>query len=516
VQPPPALAIVCKDGHPAFVSVCTRSSARLERPASAGYNGAMSLRSLVGLSIWAALFLLAFAASLRLLPSRPLMTVVTGSSATLASLSPDGKLLMTQAFPSLGPASVTESFRLWSVPDGGEQRLAGPGGTAPVSPSNPFPSFSPDRRLILDRRFLPERKVTSLRFIEINTGQEWLHVESVSPGRGCLSADGRKLACFATDHVEVWDVPNRRMETTLKAGPCFAISADGATVLCDVALDLGPDEVNEEMALWDVSTQSELCRVTVLNQTTWQVEFSPDGRSLGFSCLPLSMKGGFFKVWDVTTGRIKIDMPWVSTFAFVLGGKALATTGGFAPDSYCSACFWDVDTGEELTGVPLGEAGRVSHAFLKASREGHWLAVEIDSEPSGRRLPKWSPRWKWLSDVWEGDGELVQVAFFDTTTKQERGRISSRRLARYEFSPDNSTFVVARLGGVVDVWDVPPRKPIWLAAALAGVVVGLVLAIRLGYRRFRRPARLSVTEASYAANTPSYSANRRRRGTRPG
>jgi WD40 repeat protein len=444
----------------------------------------MSLRTVVGLAAWAALFLTAFAVCLRLLPPRPLMTLVTGNDATLVSLSPDGKLLITQAVPSLGPPSVTESFRLWSVPDASEHRLAGSGGTVPAG--NPSPIFSPDGRLILDRRYLPERKLTSLRFIEIDTGQEWLHVESVLPCPGCLSADGRKLACFATSHVEVWSVPNRCLEATLKAGPCFAISADGGVALCDVSLALGPNEVNEEMALWDVSTQRELSRVTVLNQTTWQVEFSPDGRSLAFSCIPLSMKGGFFKVWDVATGRPKIDMPWVSTFAFVLGGKALATTGGRAPDSYSRVCFWDVDTGEELTGVPLGSAGRISYAYLKASPDGHWLAVEFSSEPSGRRLPKWSPRWRLLTDVWEGDSESVQVSFFDTTTKQERGRISSRRLARYEFSTDGSIFVDARLGGVVEVWDVPPRKPLWFAFTIATVFVVVVWVIRIGYPRFRR------------------------------
>jgi hypothetical protein len=446
----------------------------------------MSLRTLVGLSIWPALFLLALATSVRLLPVRPLMTVVTENGPTFASLSPDGKLLMTQTLPGSDRAYVTDSFRLWSVPDGREHRLAGPGRKVPDSANNPFPSFSRDGRFILDRRFLSERKTTSLRFIEVGTGEEWLHVESVSPCPGCFSADGRKLACYVTDHVEVWDVPNRRTETTLKAGPCFAISADGATALCDVALALGPNEVNEEMALWDVAGERELSRITVLNRTSWQVEFSPDGKSLGFSCMPLNRKGGFFRVWDVDSGRLKIDMPWVSTFAFVLGGKALATTGGLGANANSRVSFWDSDTGQELGGLPLGPAGDIVNASLRSSSDGHWLAVDVSAESPQPTLPKWAPRWKWLSDLWNRSSSSMQVILLDAATKQERGRINGSSHARYEFSTDNSSIVVAGFDGGVEVWSLPPRKPVWLAAALAAALLGVVWAVRLGYRRFRR------------------------------
>jgi hypothetical protein len=68
----------------------------------------MSLRTLIGPAVWPALFLTAFAVSIRLLPPRPLMTVAPPEGASSASFSPDCSLLITQPMfdrEVLGPLS---------------------------------------------------------------------------------------------------------------------------------------------------------------------------------------------------------------------------------------------------------------------------------------------------------------------------------------------------------------------------------------------------------------------------
>src|SRR5207248_3658035 len=124
-----------------------------------------------------------------------------------------------------------------------------------------------------------------------------------------------------------------------------------------------------------------------------------------------------------------------------------------------------------------------------ASDDGTSLGVEVFYYSSSRTLPSALAQWTWLSRLIECEPELrSDLIVFDSVTRRRVGALTNIRYGEpHKLSPDLSMCVLTR-EGTVEVWQLPPRKPVWLAVALAALFVGMFWSGRTGYRWFDRNA----------------------------
>jgi WD40 repeat protein len=73
------------------------------------------------------------------------------------------------------------------------------------------------------------------------------------------------------------------------------------------------------------------------------------------------------------------------------------------------------------------------------------------------------------------------VRLWDVETVREIGTFHDCEAAMY--SPDSKTLVTAHYDGTIMVWDIPPRKPLWLIVGLSAV---LWLSIVVSFQFWRR------------------------------
>jgi WD40 repeat protein len=312
---------------------------------------------------------------------------------------------------------------------------------------------------------------------------------------GCVSDDGRKIASFAADHIEIWDVPSQTLDTTLMTGPPIAFSPDGRTLLTHGTPVAGPFVDTMELAFWDVASRRELFRIETTAQLNgMKAQFARDAKALVLSC-----PGAWDwspTVWDVEKSCKKMSLPAVGSWNLVQDDNVLI---GIGQDESKTSClqFWDVASGQEVHSIRLEVADErwqgVDETSLQVSPDGRFLAFSTGSETKPRLLPRQLPQWNWLRNLWEGDSGklrvLAEVTLLDVATKQKVGTISgASERGLYSFSQDGRMFASLQDNGAVAVWEVPPRKPRGLALALSSLVVLVVWAGRLAYRRRRARA----------------------------
>jgi len=440
----------------------------------------MSLRTIIGLCIWPSLFLLAFAVSLRLLPIRPLMTVALPGQRAYANPSPDAALLMTQSTDG-GHTRV----RFWRVPTGEED-------TSMPLPPRSFIEFLHDGRLLFQRLFSGSVDRCQLTFTELSTGKEWLTVGSSDWFDNCLSRDGSTLAVTSTDserhQIEVWDVMRRCKTATLVAGSPVALSPDGRILLYQA-------ESPPELVFLDLAHRRELGRIETSDPTpTGWVVFSPNGKLVAVRCK--APQGEKFQVIDVGTFRTLATSEFIHTFAFALDGEVLFTIGSGETQIH----HWDLETGHEgdirLPGSDFG------FGLFQISPDGRLLAVEtvVLRRPLPAYIDYLLP-WQWLLTLCAGgQDELSTVLVFDARTKRLLESFTKRHMSPYPFSSDGSHLALVSQDGSAEVWQIPPRKPVWLAASLAVVAIAAVWVVPFAYRRLRFVRRLQQTSVALNAS----------------
>jgi hypothetical protein len=140
----------------------------------------------------------------------------------------------------------------------------------------------------------------------------------------------------------------------------------------------------------------------------------------------------------------------------------------------------DADDGRVLKRIALGPAC----ATGEASPDGKLLSVE-SSQTDGLDVA-----WTWLSDhhLPGPKPNRFNVDLFDAETGRRAQSLPSLRTF---FAPDGRSIISMRDQSptVLELWDVPPRKPLtWFAAAAGGLA--LPLAGWAGYwsRRLRQKA----------------------------
>jgi hypothetical protein len=145
----------------------------------------------------------------------------------------------------------------------------------------------------------------------------------------------------------------------------------------------------------------------------------------------------------------------------------------------------DIRSGGLLNEIAVAICDEPSYSWsddYNASVSGHWLAVNEPFEPPLQNITRWlHDRFPSLPAA---NLQTAAVRIYDTQTGRCRAQTASA-YGRYSFllSPNGQMLAVQRDNSIIDVFDLPPRKPLtWFA--LAAALLALPLA-GLAWRRSR-------------------------------
>jgi WD40 repeat protein len=181
-----------------------------------------------------------------------------------------------------------------------------------------------------------------------------------------FSPDSTKIASSSYDTtVRIWDVGTGKLLMTLnqpEGSKGVAWSADGKFIAAgtDIAVEDG------HIMIWDVTTGKQKLDIPVGNTRVATLAFSPDGTHVLAGLLEAHRAG----VWDTTTGEQVFDFAVnsenVSATAYSHDGKLIAIGSHDG-----TASIWDAASGEQL--FMLFTSGTVRMAF---SPDDKYLATQ--------------------------------------------------------------------------------------------------------------------------------------------
>jgi WD40 repeat protein len=389
---------------------------------------------------------------------------------------------------------VTGPVRLWDVGTGTPRAafLTEADHVGRVTPSA-------DGRWLVVQCHPPEwtENANTFRVLEADTGRERAALA------GChyehaLSQDGQLLAYSdAKDGpttVRLWDLEaGRNVGNYPGVRESFALSPDCRTL---AALAEKPPDVPDTCVIrvWEVATTRELRPLAVPCKSVVRIAFSPDGATLaaeGWQRDTPNDLGSEVHAWDLATGRHRFQrLDASSLVGFAPDGRlALAEKGAAVP----CVSWWDLDTGtaerhvyprlgyrlRTWGGSAEARAGRLFRLTDYSTRSPSWWQSLLAGLPFcaalGREQVMHHTR---LLDASDGS-ELANWEEFERESAYYWGVCSA----------DGRTFVTPNGTGRVQVWDVPPRKPLGLFLALAAVfALPPALLVRWRIRRPRGPA----------------------------
>jgi WD40 repeat protein len=417
---------------------------------------------LVALVVW----VVADAVLWALLPGQPRHILPTGDGHAVTFLA-DNRTLVTAVYPTA--VSERPPFQLWDTATG--RLLATHRAGGPDTRLEAVCSLTGRAVLCRPRPALARRDADierTLSVLDLHTGREEPLPIVLAPGErleAVFSPDGRHLAVsvHADDHsrTDWWDLTTGRLVRTLPDGLRRGrFSPDGRWFLGQLWSGAGGwPEVSVQ--LWEVPSGRPGPRLPVILKAGGECEFSAGGHRL------LVRNFGETQVWDWAEGRMVLDPPQSFGGSFTPDGESVVVLTRCDDGGYGVTC-WDLATDQrrwvsrpyrdnkmptEVVPAPAGGPIRVT---------GFWADGPEFYEPT--RVEAWLVK---LGLVRPKSESASLVHLLDPATGRELHQYVAPGAV---WSPDGRT--VAGGTGAVEVWDVPPRKPLtwWLALAGAAAV----------------------------------------------
>lgn len=285
----------------------------------------------------------------------------------------------------------------------------------------------------------------------------------------------------------LWDLNTGKERT----GPWDRTELYGVTCLRDGRLVAVENNKDETSTVWDLGRQSEICR---LDSGTFDVIFAADG-----SLLATHKDSDPLKLWDLNSGKLigTMQLPGKSIYPMQLspdGSMLLTGTKG----EMGADVLWDIacQPPQRLDVVGPG---------LFFSRDSQWYASDNDDSGNESELCKARTPYKRLSYFhgFSPDSRLIKLkalprekiaakvfGYFgqEITVSTSRDDLllcdvaTEQEVLRFEYSkecaflPDGKSLFVQRYDGVIQIWDMPPRRSPWVDYGLPALVLLIVVA----------------------------------------
>ncbi len=434
-----------------------------------------------------------------LLPPQPRLSWEVPEPCRIVGFTAQCQILATAAEPveHVEPDVV---MRLWNVQTGDQTAALGKDVAGPYLVDQ---SFSPDGKFLVANNIL-DGNVTmiDMRSNQIVGRFCWQAPfdasAPLSPQR-CFSPDG---LCFVYTLKEpfakedqsgvcLWDTAKRTERYRLEGEEHPVCSPDGRSLatVCQTGRikDMG-------VTLWDAATGKERHRLTL--DGPWHVQsvlFSNDSRTVAVIWRVSTLDGIQVQLHDVASGAL---------LASHYGKRRLQKAAPGTPLHHCllradgpgNSKFVAIDTGE-VRGVihdenytePNPTAEQVQLFIDRLSR-----TRSPESSPDARFLARWESQrtrvsqwWQWIAEslpFFANHHGSMAVKLWDIRTGRKLATILGEH--DFAFSTNGQLLAVRRGTNTIQIWDLPPRKPLGWFLAIAVVVLAVPAA--LWWRSWRR------------------------------
>jgi hypothetical protein len=395
---------------------------------------------------------------------KPRLTLPSPHALSLIAFTPDSRSLLTarkRVIPgglglSLGRAwdaiELSGPIEIWDTTSGQKRAafLQDAGSGVNYNTEMLDLAVSPDGKLLAVQCAGRVLKVVDLPSGRLRAAFDVPHGARSTSARRRFSLDGSLLAFTRpgedSGSVVIWDVRARRMRATC-AGQDWplAFSADGRML---AACAYRRDEVGwvgsaSPIQIWDTATGRVLRTLEGSRGMMCEVQFAPDGRSLGsvaYDSTRSFLGVSEARVWNVMTGRLRATLPgaW-GELEFVCDGRKMFAEYGHPQEKEHGARWWDAATGKVVRTLRLGPDTQ-----CRLAPGGRLLAVLDWHERRASTSP-------------DDDLEFDVLELLDCA--------SGKRIARYEgccgarVARDGRALATEDAAGAIRLWDIPRVPP---------------------------------------------------------